>query len=84
MPLDRTIRAYSSGCYYEVIYVQGGLVLDQIRRDMGTTRFWKAMATYLNENRFGLADTKILLDTLQKATSTDLSPILKARFPTLY
>jgi hypothetical protein len=84
MPLDRTIRAYSSGCYYEVIYVQGGLVLDQIRRDMGTTRFWKAMATYLNENRFALADTKILLDTLQKATSTDLSPILKARFPTLY
>jgi aminopeptidase N len=83
-PLDRSIRAYSRGCYYEVIYVQGGLVLDQLRQAMGTSRFWAAMATYLNDNRYGLAGTKVLLDTLQKATKTDLSPILKARFPTLY
>jgi hypothetical protein len=83
-PLDRSIRAYSSGCYYEVIYVQGGLVLDQIRKDMGTTKFWAAMAAYLNDNRYGLVGTKVLLDTLQHATKTDLSPILKVRFPTLY
>jgi|GEM_PF-1357537 hypothetical protein len=84
MPLDRSIRAYSSGCYYEVIYVQGGLVLDQIRKDMGTAKFWAAMATYLNDNRYGLAGTKILLETLRQATKVNLLPILKVRFPTLY
>lgn len=82
--LDKNIRAYSSGCYYEDIYVQGGLVLDQIRKEMGTTKFWAAMASYLNANRYGLAGTKVLLDTLQKATTVNLSPILKSRFPTLY
>lgn len=82
--LDKSIRAYSSGCYYEVIYVQGGLVLDQIRRAMGTATFWAAMATYLNDNRYAIASTRILLDTLQKATTVDLSPILKSRFPSLH
>jgi hypothetical protein len=83
-PLDRSIRAYSRGCYYEVIYVQGGLLLDAIRKQMGTTKFWAAMAAYLEANRYGLAGTKVLLDTLQQATPTDLKPLLRSRFPTLY
>ncbi|HEY4227508.1 MAG TPA: hypothetical protein VGM49_04150, partial [Candidatus Limnocylindrales bacterium] len=83
-PLDRSIRAYTSRCYYEVIYVQGGLVLDQIRKDMGTAKFWAAMGTYLDDNRYALVGTKVLLDALQRATKVDLSSILKARFPTLY
>jgi len=83
-PLDRSIRAYSSRCYYEVIYVQGGLLLDTIRKDMGTTRFWAAMAAYLDANRFGLATDKTLLDALQAATSVNLKPLLRSRFPTLY
>ena len=83
-PLDRSIRAYSSRCYYEVIYVQGGLLLDQIRKEMGTTKFWAAMASYLKANRYGLPGTKVLLDTLQKASPVDLTPLLRKRFPTLY
>jgi Aminopeptidase N len=82
--LDRSIRAYSSGCYYEVIYVQGGLVLDAIRKQMGTTRFWAAMKTYLKQYRFALAGTKDLLETLRAASSANLLPLLKVRFPTLY
>jgi hypothetical protein len=82
--LDESIRAYSSRCYYEVIYVQGGLLLDQVRQRMGTTRFWAAMASYLNDNRYGIASTKILLDTLQAGTTTDLKPLLRSRFPGLY
>ena len=83
-PLDGSIRAYSSRCYYEVIYVQGGLLLDQIRKDMGTSRFWAAMADYVNMNRYGISTTKMLLDTLRAASPVNLTPLLKARFPTLY
>jgi aminopeptidase N len=82
--LDKAITAYSETCYYEVIYVQGGLVLDEIRRAMGNERFWGALAVYLQANRHGLAGTTTLLDGLRGATSADLGPILRARFPHLY
>jgi aminopeptidase N len=82
--LDEGIRSYTSRCYYEVIYVQGGLLLDQVRRQMGTNRFWAAIKTYLTDNRYGIASTKILLDTLQQGTSINLAPLLRSRFPSLY
>jgi hypothetical protein len=82
--LDRAITAYSRGCYYEVVYVQGGLVLDDIRRQMGTDRFWEAMRTYVEWIRNGLAGSKQLLETLRAASPVDLLPTLRARFPDLY
>ena len=82
--LDRAITAYSERCYYEVIYVQGGLVLDHIRRLMGNDRFWSAMAVYVQANRHGLGGTTALLDILRGASSADLGPILRSRFPQLY
>jgi hypothetical protein len=82
--LDQSITAYSETCYYEVIYVQGGLVLDEIRRKMGNDRFWGALAVYLQANRHGLAGTTTLLDVLRGATSADLGPILRSRFPHLF
>ena len=30
-------------CYYETIYIQGGNLLDDVRRRMGSTRFWTAL-----------------------------------------
>ncbi len=83
-PLDRGITHYSASCYYEVVYIQGGNVLDQLRRRMGTATFWSAIGTYLTDHRFGLAGTRTLLDALVKASSADLGPILRARFPALY
>ena len=42
------------------------------------------MRTYVQANRFGLAGTKKLLDTLKAASPVNITPNLKARFPTLY
>lgn len=83
-PLDRAITRYSQACYYEVVYIQGGNVLDELRRKMGTAAFWGAMGGYLVDHRFGLAGTRTLLDALVKASPVDLGPILRARFPALY
>ena len=83
-PLDRDITRYSQACYYEIVYIQGGNVLDELRRTMGTATFWSAIAGYLTDHRFGLVGTQTLLDALVKATSVDLGPILRARFPALY
>lgn len=83
-PLDRSIDAYSDACYYEVVYIQGGNVLDDLREVMGTERFWAAMGGYLEANRFGLGGTRELLEVLRAASEVDLMPILSQRFPDLY
>jgi hypothetical protein len=83
-PLDRSIYRYSAACYFEVIYVQGGRLLDGLRRRMGSTRFWNGIRDYLTTNRFGLGGTKLLLDTLDAHTPLDLVGPIRGRFPSLY
>ncbi len=82
--LDRSIAAYRGTCYYEVVLVQGGQLLDDLRRRMGTNRFWAAMGSYLEANRYGLGGTKQLLETLKAASPVDLMPLIRPRFPNLY
>jgi len=83
-PLDRSILRYSQACYYEVVYIQGGNVLDDLREAVGTERFWTAMHDYLEANRFGLGGTRQLLEALVAASPVELTPTLRARFPDLY
>ncbi len=82
--LDRTIYAYSSACYYERIYIQGGNLLDNTRQRMGTSAFFKTLRRYLADHRWELVHTRTLLDALDAATSRDLASGWRSRFPTLY
>ena len=82
--LDLSIYAYSSACYYEDIYIQGGNFLDDTRAKMGSTAFWAGIRDYLAAYRFKLGGTKALLDTLDRHTPLDLVPLYEPRFPGLY
>jgi len=82
--LDLGIRSYSGSCYYEVVYVQGGNLLDDLRRRMGNTLFWDALREYVADNRWTLGSTRELLDALDDATRLNLVPTLRPRFPSLY
>jgi hypothetical protein len=82
--LDLTIYAYSSTCYYEIVYIQGGNQLNEARRRMGSTAFWGALRTYVADHRFGLTGTKTLLRALDDATPVDLSKLFAPRFPNYY
>jgi hypothetical protein len=82
--LDLSIYRYSSACYYEVIYIQGGNFINALRVRMGSTPFWTGVRAYIAENRFEIAATKTLLDTLDAHTTLDLVPRLEPRFPRLY
>lgn len=82
--LDQSIGAYSRSCYYEVVLVQGGLLLDDLRRRMGTKAFWAAMGAYVEANRYGLGGSRQLLDSLRAASGVDLLPLIRPRFPKLY
>jgi hypothetical protein len=82
--LDRRITGYSSSCYYETIYIQGGNKLNSLRTTIGSRAFWNAIEAYLEGHKFGLSSTKTLLEAIRAATSVNLVPTLHARFPTLY
>jgi hypothetical protein len=83
--LDLTIYQYSRSCYYEDIYIQGGNLIDDARRLMGSTAFWAAIHDYLAANRFRIATTRSLLETLDRHTPADLAAWrFRARFPSAY
>jgi hypothetical protein len=81
--LDRTIYAYTT-CYYERVYIQGGNLLNEARRKMGTAKFFGALRRYLADNRWGLVHTRTLLDALDAATPLNLASWWRSRFPSLY
>jgi hypothetical protein len=81
--LDLTIYRYSSTCYYEVIYIQGGNFLDDLRRAMGSTAYWRAIRQYVTDNRFGLSSTQRLLDAIDRGTSLDFRSRYHPRFPSI-
>ena len=79
--LDHTIYYYSSSCYFEVIYIQGGNLLNTARTRMGSSAFWAALRGYLADNRYKLVGSETLLDALDDGTSLNLSSLFGPRFP---
>ena len=82
--LDLAIYRYSSTCYYEDIYIQGGNLIDDARRRMGSPTFWAAIRGYLAAHRFGLVHTRQLLDAIDAASPVDFAARWRTRFPSLY
>jgi aminopeptidase N len=83
--LDHSIYRYTSTCYYEKVYIQGGNLIDAARRAMGSTAFWGALRGYLADHHHGFGSTRRLLDALDDATPRDLRRTLfEDRFPSLY
>ncbi len=83
--LDLDIYHYTSACYYERVYIQGGNLLDTARTRMGSAAFWAALRGYVSAHRFGLTTTKALLQALDDGTPKDLGRTLFApRFPRIY
>ena len=82
--LDLSIYKYTSRCYYEKVYIQGGNILDSARVRMGSSAFWAALRGYVTAHRFGLSTTATLLHALDDATPKDLSTLFAPRFPRIY
>jgi aminopeptidase N len=82
--LDRSIYSYTAGCYYEIVYIQGGNLLHQARSRMGSTLFYATLKQYVADRRYGMSTTKTLLQALDDATPANLSTLFRPRFPSLY
>ncbi len=82
--LDLSIYRYTTRCYYEKVYIQGGNILDSARKRMGSTAFWAALRGYVAAQRFGLSSTAALLQALDDGTPKDLSTLFAPRFPRIY
>jgi hypothetical protein len=81
--LDRSIYGYSAACYFEIVYVQGGRLLRDVRTRVGSTVFFRALRTYLAEHRFGLGSTRELIAALDEVDPRDLARLWEGRFPSL-
>jgi len=82
--LDLSIYQYSRACYYEIVYIQGGNVLDWVRTQMGSTAFWTALRGYIADHRHEIVSTQTLLDALDDATPLNLARPFERRFPRIY
>ena len=82
--LDLSIYKYSAACYYEVIYIQGGNLLNEARRRMGSSLFWATLRSYAQAQRYKISTTPTLLQTLDAATPVSLSSLFRPRFPNYY
>lgn len=82
--LDRGIVNYTSSCYYEIVYIQGGNLLDDVRKKVGSAAFFAGLNAYIDAYRFGLGSSKSLLDAIDEATAENLRPTYAPRFPSLY
>ncbi len=83
--LDLSIYKYTSTCYYEKVYIQGGNLIDAARKAMGSTAFWGAMRGYVADHRHGMGSNRALLEALDDATPKNLGELLfDTRFPSIY
>jgi hypothetical protein len=82
--LDREIRAYSSTCYFEVVYVQGARFLDKLRKDFGGAAFNRAVRRYTQANRFKIAGNLRLLEAFRDQMGDGVLPRYQKRFPGIY
>ena len=84
-PLDRSIYDYTARCYFEIVYIQGGNLINEAHQLMGSDLFWTTLRGYVEANRHQLVPTARLLRTLDDATPLDLAGLLfAARFPRIY
>jgi hypothetical protein len=82
--LDLSIYEYTPSCYYEQVYVQGSNFLDQLRKDMGSTKFWNVVRTFWRSHRYQIVTTKQLLQAFRAAAGSWVLPRYRKRFPSLY
>jgi hypothetical protein len=83
-PLDRGIGAYSANCYYEIVEVQGGLLLEDVRQRIGNAVFWDALRSYVSAHSRGFGSTFELLEAFRAAADVNLLPLFRSRFPSTY
>jgi hypothetical protein len=82
--LDRDTQAYSDGCYFEVVYVQGARFLNNLRRDFGSAKFKAAIRAYTKDNRNDIANNARLLEAFRAQMGNGVLPRYRNRFPSIY
>jgi aminopeptidase N len=82
--LDKSIHAYRPGCYYETIYVQGALFLDDLRRDFGNEAFRRAIRRYARRHDLAMGSDRMLLEAFRQEMGNKVLKRFRQRFPSLY
>jgi hypothetical protein len=82
--LDLSMYAYTPSCYYEQVYVQGSSFLNNLRQDMGSSKFWGVVWDFWHAKKYKIVTTKQLLEAFRAKAGNWVLPRYRARFPGLY
>jgi hypothetical protein len=82
--LDLSIYEYTPACYYEQVYIQGSNFLNDLRKDMGSTKFWNVVRSFWRSHRYENVTTKQLLEAFRASAGNWVLPRYRKRFPSLY
>jgi hypothetical protein len=75
-PVDQPVASFLNGTQYEtIVYGKGALFYDQMRDAIGTRRFDRFLANYLDAHRWGIVDTDIWLAALRDLPDPALVPL---------
>jgi aminopeptidase N len=56
-------------------YVKGALFLDNLRKQLGETYFWKGIALYTRRHARSLVDTRTFQRAMEEASGRSLAPL---------
>lgn len=58
--------------YYQIVYVKGALFFNALRETVGDEIFFDTMQDYFEQNKYGIASTKDLLDLFEEVSGMHL------------
>ncbi len=61
--------------YYQIVYVKGALFFNALRNTIGDEIFFNAMQDYFEQNKYGIASTKDLLDLFEEVSGMQLDDL---------
>jgi hypothetical protein len=83
-PLDTSVWAIPPGGFQsnaiESIYTQGEAFYTRVLEEMGEEAFWRAMQRVYQGYRFGIVTPRVMLETWQEESPTDLRPLFTEYF----
>ena len=77
--MNRKLNEYTNESEYVYIaYVKGMLLFDNLKEVLGKDKFLRAVQTYYEDNKFGIATPDSLILAFEKSTRTELSELFES------
>lgn len=75
LPAGLPVEAYAEDAYSAFVYSKGPLFFQAVRDQIGDDAFFRALQTYFQRFKFGIATPLDLINVFQQASGRDITPL---------